>query len=66
MISLAFALFGLANAEVSLSTRQNDAQFERRQTVSSAAPLSRSDSRPPARSRPCLSTKNTVLALARF
>ena len=40
MISLTFfALFGLANADVSLSTRQNDAQFERRQTVSSAGPL---------------------------
>ena len=37
MISLAFALlFGLANAqEIELTARQNDVQFERRQTVRS-------------------------------
>ena len=34
MISLAVALLlGLADAQVELSARQNDAQFERRQTV---------------------------------
>ena len=30
---LVFALLGLANAQVELTARQNDASFERRQTV---------------------------------
>ena len=31
--TLFFALLGLANAQVELTARQNDASFERRQTV---------------------------------